>query len=78
MAFGFEFPHTHNYDSDLREVLHYMKQLEAEYNNIENLYEEMRNTLDDMSKQYQEILNYYYKTSMIGREMLNLVYLKIN
>lgn len=60
MAFGFEFPHTHNYDSDLREVLHYMKILETEYNNIENLYEEMKSTLDAMEAQYQEIIRYYH------------------
>lgn len=55
MAFGFEFPHVHNYDSDLREVLYYLKKLEAEYANIESLYDDIKKTVDEINAYYARI-----------------------
>lgn len=67
MAFGFEFPHVHNYDSDLREVLYYLKKLEEEYANIETLYDEINAKLGAMEDKYNEIIAYYAKIpSMIS------------
>lgn len=45
-----EFPHTTNYDSDLREVLHYMKEFETALNEYAQAIEDLQDAADDVRK----------------------------
>lgn len=45
-----EFPHTTNYDSDLREVLYYMKEFEKALNEYAQAIEDLQDAADDVRK----------------------------
>lgn len=50
--FDFDFPHTHFYDSDLREILHYVK-------NLISAVEQIDGWIDNHQKEYEQLKQLY-------------------
>lgn len=56
MAYTFhEFPHTHNYDSDLREVIAYMREFEKILDSYVDVITELQNAIKDISDMKADI-----------------------
>ena len=54
--FDFDFPHTHFYDSDLREILKYVKNLVKAVTKIDGWIEKHQKDYEELKKLYDDLL----------------------
>ena len=56
MAFGnYEFPHSHNYDSDLRELINLVKQYRDDYGKILSTIDEIVTEFSEIKREFDEL-----------------------
>lgn len=70
MAFGFEFPHTSNFDSDLRQIIEM-------YNSVKNLPSEWNEFKLEMTSTIENFLTNYLDTNieeLLNRFILDTIY----